>query len=125
MTEEEKREAIRNYFGRGSDPRKYPKGNHCSCARCGKKLYMPMPPRELYEKRGCMSWIILTISYVFSRGWTVVKKGDFNGEYVCPDCQKPNEDLKRPIDSPYVNDALEAYKEYVEEQRKKFDYYQY
>ena len=125
MTEQEKqgrREKILGIFGLGANPTQ--RGSHIKCARCGKLLYAPMPERKLYESEGCMAFTVLIISYIFHRGWKVVKEGAFNGKYICPSCTLPNDELKLPIDSPKVKNALNKYLEWIKEMRAKFNYYE-
>lgn len=105
----------------GADPIKNPKMNHVYCKRCGSPLYAPMPTQE-QERQWCVfAWTVLVIAYLHDCGWRTIKDGQFNGYFVCPNCLTSYDtDFKKPV----IDEArLYPYKEWVAEQRAKYNYY--
>ena len=110
----------RVFAEKGANP-KYYNMNHTHCKRCGKQLYTPMPCNEDLKKWGAFTFVILIIGYLFDKGWRAVKTGDFNADYVCPDClTEKDTDYYHPTQS--AIDSLPRYKEWIIKMRKRYGY---
>lgn len=57
---------------------------HPKCQRCGKEIYIPRPPKELYESWGIMSWTAFVKQYIKHHGW--YELDNLNGNIVCDRC---------------------------------------
>lgn len=78
---------------------------HPKCKRCGKELYIPKPPKEVYEKWGIMAWTAFVKQYAKHHGWHELD--NLNKNIVCNECS-------RDSDSPNTI-MLDSYHKLIEE----------
>ena len=57
---------------------------HPVCNRCGKEIYIPRPPKELYESWGIMCWTAFVKQYIKHHGW--YELDNLHGNIVCDKC---------------------------------------
>ena len=121
MKEEEEKLRRRKFAERCANPKN--KSTHIKCSRCGKLMYAPMPCRYDIEGWGAHTFAILTITYLNKKGWKAVKVGDFNADYVCPNCitDKDN-DCYKSTESGLS--AIGKYENWVDKMREKYNYYE-
>lgn len=63
-----------------------------TCYRCGRKGHIPYPPKEKQKEWHVFSWTAFLAMYIkWHLHWTILK--GWRGEYICPDCHKPDDDI--------------------------------
>lgn len=62
---------------------------HPKCKRCGKELYIPVPPQELQESWGIFAWTAFVKQYAKHHGWFELE--NLTRNIVCPDCIQPTD----------------------------------
>lgn len=81
---------------------------HPRCKRCGKELYIPKPPKNLFESWGIMAWTTFVKQYIKHNGWYELE--NLNRNIVCGDCLK-SDDVPNTI-------MLNSYDKWIEEYNK-------
>lgn len=82
---------------------------HPKCKRCGKELYIPQPPKELYEKWGIMFWTAFVKQYAKHHGWHELE--NLNRNIVCNECLQ-NDDTPNTIILKSYDSWIEKYEEW-------------
>lgn len=62
---------------------------HPKCKRCGKELYIPKPPTEVYEGWGIMSWTAFVKQHAKHHGWHELE--NLNKNIVCNECLRKDD----------------------------------
>ena len=80
------------------------KVEHPRCKRCEKEIYLPRPPKELFESWGIMAWTAFIKQYIKHNGWHELE--NLNRNIVCDNCLQ-EDDVPNTI-------MLESYEKWIE-----------